>query len=58
MVNGNAVVMGEMAKLANNTVVEFCNLRFVFLINTELIEAIRTEAAKNQFVTRNSSDQS
>lgn len=54
MVNGNAVVMGEVAKLANNTVVEFCNLRFVFLINTELIEAIRTEAAKNQFVTRNS----
>ena len=53
MVNGTAVVMGEAAKLANNTVVEFCNLRFVFLINTELIEAIRTEAAKNQFVTRN-----
>ena len=45
MVNGTAVVMGEGAK--------FCNLRFVFLINTELIEAIRTEAAKNQFVTRN-----
>mgnify|MGYP002055824162 FL=1 len=54
MVNGTAVVMGEAAKLVNNTVVEFCNLRFVFLINTELIEAIRTEAAKNQFVTRNS----
>ena len=54
MVNGSAVVMGEAAKLVNNTVVEFCNLRFVFLINTELIEAIRTEAAKNQFVTRNS----
>ena len=53
MVNGTAVVMGEAAKLVNNTVVEFCNLRFVFLINTELIEAIRTEAAKNQFVTRN-----
>ena len=45
MVNGTAVVMGEAAK--------FCNLRFDFLINTELIEAIRTEAAKNQFVTRN-----
>ena len=54
MVNGTAVVMGEAAKLANNTVVEFCNLRFVFLINTELIEAIRTEAAKNQFVARSS----
>ena len=53
MVNGVAVVMGEAAKLTNNTVVEFCNLRFVFLVNTELIEAIRTEAAKNQFVTRN-----
>ena len=54
MVNGNAVVMGEVAKLANNTVVEFCNLRFVFLINTELIEAIRQEAARNQFAARNS----
>ena len=52
MVNGKAVTMGEAAKLANNTVVEFCNLRFVFLINTELIEAIRTEAAKNQFVAK------
>ena len=52
MVNGKAVIMGEAAKLANNTVVEFCNLRFVFLINTELIEAIRTEAAKNQFAAR------
>ena len=50
MVNGTAVITGEMARLANNAVVEFCNLRFVFLINTELIEAIRTEAAKNQFV--------
>lgn len=50
MVNGKAVVTGEMARLANNAVVEFCNLRFVFLINTELIEAIRTEAAKNQFI--------
>ena len=54
MVNGKAVIMGEAARLANNTVVEFCNLRFVFLINTELIEAIRTEAAKNQFVARSS----
>lgn len=50
MVNGRAVITGEMARLANNAVVEFCNLRFVFLINTELIEAIRTEAAKNQFI--------
>lgn len=50
MVNGKAVITGEMARLANNAVVEFCNLRFVFLINTELIEAIRTEAAKNQFI--------
>jgi len=50
MVNGKAIITGEMARLANNTVVEFCNLRFVFLINLELIEAIRTEAAKNQFV--------
>jgi len=52
MVNGKAIISGELAKLANNTVVEFCNLRFVFLINLELIEAIRNEAAKNQFVTK------
>jgi len=51
MVNGKPIITGELARLANNTVVEFCNLRFVFLINLELIEAIRTEAAKNQFVT-------
>jgi len=52
MVNGKAIITGELAKLVNNTVVEFCNLRFVFLINMELIEAIRTEAAKNQFVAK------
>jgi len=51
MVNGKPIIIGELARLANNTVVEFCNLRFVFLINMELIEAIRTEAAKNQFVS-------
>ena len=49
MVNGKPIITGELARLANNTVVEFCNLRFVFLINTELIEAIRAEAARNQF---------
>ena len=52
MVNGKPIITGEMARLANNTEVEFCNLRFVFLINLELIEAIRTEAAKNQFVAK------
>ena len=52
MVNGKAIITGELAKLVNNTVVEFCNLRFVFLINMELLEAIRTEAAKNQFIAK------
>jgi microspherule protein 1 len=51
LVNGKPVLTGEKSRLSNNTVVEFCNLRFVFLINTELIEAIRAEAAKNNFVT-------
>jgi len=51
LVNGKPVLTGDKARLSNNTVVEFCNLRFVFLINTELIEAIRAEAAKNNFVT-------
>merc|ERR1719449_161387 len=52
MVNGKPIITGELARLANNTVVEFCNLRFVILINIELIEAIRAEAAKNQFVAK------
>jgi len=53
LVNGTPVLTGKKARLANNTVIEFCNLRFVFLINTELIEVIRAEATKNHFaVTR------
>jgi len=53
MVNGSPVLTGSKARLSNNTVIELCNLRFVFLINTELIDAIRAEATKNHFtVTR------
>lgn len=53
MVNGAPVLTGSKARLSNNTVIELCNLRFVFLINTELIDAIRAEATKNHFaVTR------
>ncbi|XP_025016819.1 microspherule protein 1 [Tetranychus urticae] len=36
------------AKLFNNSVVEIAGLKFVFLINQDLIAAVRTEALKSQ----------
>jgi len=39
---------GNCAKLYNNSVVEIAGLRFVFLVNQDLIAAVRTEALKNQ----------
>ena len=37
---------GNKWKLNNNSVVEIASLRFVFLINQDLITLIKTEAAK------------
>ncbi|XP_033126359.1 microspherule protein 1-like [Anneissia japonica] len=45
-VDGNPVLKGQKNKLDNNSVVEITGLRFIFLINQDLISAIRTEAAK------------
>ncbi|RWS29049.1 microspherule protein 1-like isoform X2 [Leptotrombidium deliense] len=39
---------GNCAKLNNNSVVEIAGLRFVFLINQDLIAAVRAEALKKQ----------
>ncbi|RWS17120.1 microspherule protein 1-like protein [Dinothrombium tinctorium] len=39
---------GNCAKLNNNSVVEIAGLRFVFLINQDLITAVRAEALKKQ----------
>ncbi|XP_070570019.1 microspherule protein 1-like [Ptychodera flava] len=45
-IDGKPVSKGEKAKLNNNSVVEITGLRFIFLINQDLIGIIRTEAAK------------
>ena len=50
VVNGTPVLAGESIILQNNAVVEFSSLRFIFLVNLDLIEAIRTETSKNNFV--------
>ena len=39
---------GNCLKINNNSVVEIAGLRFVFLINQDLIAAVRAEALKNQ----------
>lgn len=39
---------GNCVKLFNNSVVEIAGLRFVFLINQDLIASVRTEALKSQ----------
>jgi len=45
-VDGKPVAIGNKYKLSNNAVVEIAALRFIFLINTDLISVIRTEASK------------
>ena len=37
---------GSKAQLCNNSVLEIAGLKFVFLINQDLIDAIRQEATK------------
>jgi len=50
IVNGTPVLMGESILLQNNAVVQFSGLTFIFLVNLELIQAIRNESSKNSFV--------
>lgn len=45
-VDGRPVLPGNKVKLNHNTVIEIAGLRFVFLVNQELISAIRQEAVK------------
>jgi microspherule protein 1 len=47
MVNGRPVLTGDSVVLHNNAVVEFASLRFIFLINADLINAIRLESTKS-----------
>ncbi|XP_043822032.1 microspherule protein 1 isoform X2 [Macrotis lagotis] len=45
-IDGRPVLCGSKWRLSNNSVVEIASLRFVFLINQDLITLIRAEAAK------------
>uniref|UniRef100_K1P367 Microspherule protein 1 n=1 Tax=Magallana gigas TaxID=29159 RepID=K1P367_MAGGI len=45
-VDGKAILAGNKQKLNNNSVVEISSLRFIFLINQDLINVIRTESQK------------
>jgi len=45
-IDGKPVLPGSRSKLSNNCVLEIAGLKFVFLINQDLINAIRTEAAR------------
>ena len=40
------ILRGSSVKLSNNSVLEIAGLKFVFLINQDLIEAIRLEASR------------
>lgn len=45
-IDGKPVLQGCKQKLDDNSVVEIASLRFIFLINKDLINAIKTEANK------------
>jgi len=45
-IDGAPVVTGGRTKLNNNNVIEISGLRFIFLVNFDLIQAIRSESAK------------
>ncbi|XP_038073263.1 microspherule protein 1-like isoform X2 [Patiria miniata] len=45
-VDGKAIIKGMKSKLNNNSVVEIAGLRFIFLINQELINAFKNESIK------------
>jgi len=46
-VDGAPVAVGSKYKLSNNAVVEIAGLRFIFLVNSDLINIVRAEAAKS-----------
>ncbi|XP_075969990.1 microspherule protein Rcd5 isoform X2 [Anticarsia gemmatalis] len=45
-VDGRPVLPGNKVKLNHNSIIEIAGLRFIFLVNQELISAIRQEAVK------------
>lgn len=45
-IDGAPLMYGNKTRLNNNCVIEISNLRFIFLINYDLINAIRHESAK------------
>ncbi|BES99960.1 Microspherule protein [Nesidiocoris tenuis] len=45
-IDGRPILTGNKYRLNDNSVVEIAGLRFIFLINNELINVIRQEAAK------------
>ncbi|KOB78826.1 putative Microspherule protein 1 [Operophtera brumata] len=45
-VDGRPILQGNKVKLNHNSVIEIAGLRFIFLVNQELISAIRQEAVK------------
>lgn len=45
-IDGQPILPAHKARLSNNSVLEVADLKFVFLINYELINAIRHESAK------------
>lgn len=45
-IDGSPLLCGNKTRLANNCVVEIAGLRFIFLVNYDLINAIRHESAK------------
>lgn len=53
-VDGRPILAGNKYRLNNNSVVEIASLRFIFLVNQDLINAIREEAAKLNLQTSKS----
>ncbi|XP_001353663.4 microspherule protein 1 [Drosophila pseudoobscura] len=45
-INGTPLLTGMKTRLAHNCIMEMCGLRLTFLVNYELINAIRHESAK------------
>ncbi|XP_074653523.1 microspherule protein 1-like [Tubulanus polymorphus] len=46
-IDGKPVLSGTKQKLNNNSVVEMSGLRFIFLVNQDLINALKSEAQRN-----------
>ncbi|KAG6447398.1 hypothetical protein O3G_MSEX004945 [Manduca sexta] len=45
-IDGKPILQGNKVKLNHNSIIEIAGLRFVFLVNQDLINAIRQEAVK------------